>query len=252
MDITDRKIEASEIELQSKLEEYTQLLDYRYKNMLVKAEPEQLLPVEVEKPGSGMVNIEEVASMGITADDQFTIIAKDPVMLPNIQKAIFKVQPLIIQELNTLNFDDDEEMVMMNQALEKALGHKPEPMQSLILTMPPMTKERRDFVKKTVETLRDLCKLKFLESLNESKLMLSARVVVLEPDRVDEGCDKLQAKHDEKWKVVEDKTAEFLKAIEERYEAYKASLPQEEAVTEMSQEDRIHSGMSFKLGQYEE
>lgn len=85
---------------------------------------------------------------------------------------------------------------------------------------------------------------------------MAARVVVLEPDRVDEGIDKLTAKHDEMWKGIEELTSQFLNDVEERYEAYlgvnTTPATTQEHTDNMTTEERIQSGMSIKLGQYEE
>lgn len=256
MDITDREIEKYEDGLAAQLDSYRRIIDFRYKNLLVKACAEQMLPVEVENPDEGMVPLETVAMLGITADDQFTIITNDPDMLTNVQRGIFKTHPLIKQEVVEPNLDDNEEMQGVMQAAEQALGHKPEPVKTLLLTLPPMTKERRDVVKGAVDTLKKSCKLKFLEALEENKIMMAARVVVLEPDRIDEGIEKLTAKHDEAWKGIEDLTTQFLKDVDERYEAYLASNSSpaivEERTNNISTEEKIQSGMSIKLGHYEE
>lgn len=256
MDITDRIIEEHEVDLTTKLDAYTRLIDFRYKNMLVKADPMQMLPVEVEVPGNGMVNLEEVATLGITSDDQFTVFANDPILMTQIQRAIFKVHPLIKQELYIPNVDKtNEDLMNMMDAAESVIGHKPEPVKGLLLTMPPMTKERRDFVKNAVDGLQKQTKARFLKTLEDAKMMMAAEVVVYEPDRVDEGADKLEAKHDEMWKGIEDMTEEFLKEVNERYEAYdRATNPpiNEDPAANMTTEERIHSGLSFKFGQYEE
>lgn len=256
MEITDREIEKYENELSAQLDTYRRIIDYRYKNLLVKACAEQMLPVEVEDPDKGMVPLEAVASLGVTADDQFTVFANDPLMLINIQQGIFRTHPLIKQEVYEPNLDDNEEMQGMMQAAEQALGHKPEPIRALRLTMPPMTKERRDITKSAVDALKEACKLKYLESLEENKVIMAARVVVLEPDRVDEGVDRLEAAHDEAWKEIEDMTTQFLKDVDERYEAYleanNTPAIVDERTNNMTTEEKIQSGMSIKLGHYEE
>lgn len=255
MDITDRTIEGYVNGLTEKLDAYTRLIDFRYKNLLVKADPMQMLPVEVESP-EGIVTLEEVASLAITAEDQFTLFANDPLNLPAVQKGIFKTHPLIKQELFVPEVDKNDDKVNdLNQIAEKVMGHRPEPVQGLLLTMPPMTRERRDFVKEAVDGLMKQAKVRFLKTLEDYKLMMASEVVVLEPQRVDEGADKLDGKHEEMWKEIEDKTTEFLKDIDERYYAYeKATNPPviEDPAANMTLEERIHSGMSFKFGQYEE
>ena len=86
-------------ELDAKLTGHAGLLNYRYMNLCIKAEPAALLSLTVTDIEGNVYNIEEVADTMIPDDFSFEFVPREMAMLPFIQKGIAESHPEFKQEV---------------------------------------------------------------------------------------------------------------------------------------------------------
>ena len=86
-------------ELDGKLTGHAALLNYRYMNLCVKAEPAALLSFTITDIEGNTYNIEEVADTLMPDDYSFEFVPKEMGMLPFIQEGIAEAHPEFKQTL---------------------------------------------------------------------------------------------------------------------------------------------------------
>lgn len=185
-----------------KMNGYASLLNYRYKNLCVKAEPLSLIPVEVDIEG-GKFNFEDVAGGSISEWNQIMVIPKDEDLIAYICPAIAQAHPEFKQKVTRQYIEEIGDNVKV-----------------IMLTMPPVDKDRRNLLIQGTETLHDQCKIYIDNVQSEVSVEITKRMVGRPKEEVDEARKKLNDLHEQYSKQVDDLQEEKKKEIEDAYQKY--------------------------------
>ena len=171
-------------ELDGKLTGHAALLNYRYMNLCVKAEPAALLSFTITDIEGNTYNIEEVADTLMPDDYSFEFVPKEMGMLPFIQEGIAEAHPEFKQKVIKPEADD-----------RYFYPDTPEYDQErhLICTMPEVDKNRYDLLKQSVKALYDERKVEMDKLKAEYTKTLSDKTAGLPKEEVDEAKDKMEA-----------------------------------------------------------
>lgn len=181
---------------------YSSLLNYRYRNLCIKAEPLSLIPVEVDVEGT-MFNMENVADCTISEWNQIMVIPKDEDLIVYISPAVAQVHPEFKQKVTRHYFEK--------------IGKD---FKVILLTMPPVDKERRDILNTGTDTLYDQCKTYIDKVQSEISVEITKRLVGRPKDEIDEARKKISDLHQQYTKQVDELHDEKKKEIADAYEKY--------------------------------
>ena len=198
---------------ENKMAGYMALLDFRYQNLCVMAEPGSLLPVTVIF-GSEEKNIEDVADVAQPDDYHLAVIPKSPITINQIAQSIMKAHP---------------EFKMKIQQME-VLGDKKD---YLEYEMPEVDKDRRDFLNQTVKSLHDEAKVRIDEIYVEAQQGF-AEYLEKSPEDLDEVSKAIDKAHDDYINKIRDLRDKKLEEVEEGYHRY---LQHAQEVAETQAED---------------
>lgn len=213
---------------------YAVLMQYRFMNFCIKAEPAALLTITINDP-EGQVNIEDVASVGLAREDQFEIYPDDQKKLFLISKGIkeshpdFKVEQ---KELETSDSDSEEEY-------------------SILVTMPPVDDDRYKLMKDSVKVLYDEGKAKIEKAYVDYKARLAQLLLGHPKEEIDEATDE-QEKIYKMHKETVDKYYEI--KIDEIEKGHQRYLEQQTSMKEQKAEEDAARGkdaglkMDLKMG----
>ena len=170
-------------ELDGKLTGHAALLNYRYMNLCVKAEPAALLSFTITDIEGNAYKIEEVADTLMPDDYSFEFVPKEMGMLPFIQEGIAEAHPEFKQKVIKPEADD-----------RYFYPDTPEYDQErhLICTMPEVDKNRYDLLKQSVKALYDERKVEMDKLKAEYTKTLSDKTAGLPKEEVDEAKDKME------------------------------------------------------------
>ena len=234
-----KSIETLINEVKTKMSGYVVLLQYRYMNLCVKAEPASLLSVSVIDEEGEESDIEHVASASLANDYQFEIYPHDKKMTYAISRGIKEAHPEFKIDIRTEDGgnaaeDDDQEKV-------------------IVCTMPEVNKDRHDTLMDGVSTLYDQCKAKLDANHAIYKTRLTTKLVGSSEEDTKEAEDKLEevySKHDE---IAQQYKENKEKEIEEAYQRYL-----DEQTAKQNEEDEkaaargVNAGRKFRIDQEEE
>lgn len=184
---------------ENKMAGYMALLDFRYQNLCVMAEPGSLLPVTVIF-GSEEKNIEDVADVAQPDDFHLAVIPKSPITINQIAQSIMKAHPefkMKIQQMEVLGDEKDY----------------------LEYEMPEVDKDRRDFLNQTVKSLHDEAKVRIDEIYAESQQGF-AEYLEKSPEDLDEVSKAIDKAHDDYIIKIRDLRDKKLEEVEEGYQRY--------------------------------
>ena len=170
-------------ELDGKLTGHAALLNYRYMNLSIKAEPAALLSLIVTDIEGNTYNIEDVADTMIPNDFSFEFVPKEMEMLPFIQKGIAETHPEFKQEV--IKPQDDEHFFVANSADYDKERH-------IVCTMPEVDNNRYDLLKQSVKALYDERMVEMDKIKAEYTKTLSDRTADLPKEEADEAKNKLE------------------------------------------------------------
>lgn len=184
---------------ENKMAGYMALLDFRYQNLCVMAEPGSLLPVTVIF-GSEEKNIEDVADVAQPDDFHLAVIPKSPITINQIAQSIMKAHPefkMKIQQMEVLGDEKDY----------------------LEYEMPEVDKDRRDFLNQTVKSLHDEAKVRIDEIYVEAQQGF-AEYLEKSPEDLDEVNKAIDKAHDDYIIKIRDLRDKKLEEVEEGYQRY--------------------------------
>ena len=196
-------------ELDGKLTGHAALLNYRYMNLCVKAEPAALLSFTVADIEGNTFKIEEVADTLMPDDFTFEFVPKEMEMLPFIQEGIAEAHPEFKQKVIKPEADD-----------RYFYPDTPEYDQErhLICTMPEVDKNRYDLLKESVKALYDERMVEMEKVKAEYTKTIADKTAGLPKEEVDEAKDKME----ELCKQYSDLSKQYRDTKEEEIEeAYK-------------------------------
>ena len=192
----------------SRMNGYAVLLNYKYMNLCVKAEPASLLCVTVEYDDQ-KYDIEQVANVGPGKDEyHFEVFLKDQKMLVPVSKAI-KTALEDEGDSSDDSADEDEEKF-------------------ILLTMPDVDDDRHDWLMNGVKSLFDECNAKLDFNFQAYSTKIAAQLAGHPAEELDEAKEALQKVNDTYADLIKGFRAEKEKEIEEAYQRYLTEKTAEE------------------------
>ena len=190
---------------------YAGLLNYRYLNLCVKAEPAALLPITITDVEGNDYHLEQVADCMQPNQYSFEIVPHEMEMLTLIQKGIAGSHPEFKQEVIK---PADENHFFMSDAADYDMERH------IVCTMPEVDKDRRDFLKDAVKALYDQC----LTEVNKVKVkysdMLADRTKDLPKKEADEAKEEMEKLMDMYAKTIDDYRDNKVQEIEESHQKW--------------------------------
>ena len=227
-------------EMESKLGGYAGLLNYRFLNLCVKAEPVALISVVIEDKEGDTRNIEDVARTMLINKYQFEIFPMEQDMIFNICQGILTDHPEFKQEVVTSSDDRKLYQDVVNE-------------QHIILTVPEVNKDRHDFLMDAVKTLYDQCKIEVDKTNAAYTTKLAAKIAGMSAEEIEEAKNKLEESQQKYVKICDDYLAAKQKEIEDAYQHYLEEQAAKNAKEEEIAATRINrSSNSMQMGHYEE
>jgi ribosome recycling factor len=184
---------------EKKMGSYMSLLNFRYQNLCVKAEPVALIPVDVHVFDQTM-NIEEVAEVAVTDDYHLAIIPNNNDYLKPIMEAVTFVHPEFKLSMEKTDVAGEER-------------------EYLEYEMPEVDKNRRDFLNEAVKSLHDEAKVKIDQVYTEEKASY-AEMLSQSPEDLDEVNVELERMHDDTLNTIQGLRDDKLEEIEDGYQRY--------------------------------
>ena len=194
-------------EMESKLGGYAALLNYRFLNLCVKAEPVALIPISVRDNEGDTRNLEEVAFATLADKYTFEIIPKDPSLLFSICKGLMKDHPEFRQDVIT---PADDRRVFQNDENE----------QHILCRVPEVNKDRHDFLMDAVKALYDQCKIEVDKTNAAYSAKLIAKISGMSAEEIEEAKNKLEEGQQKYVKICDEYLAAKQKEIEDAYQHY--------------------------------
>ena len=234
-----KSIETLIDEMKTKMSGYAVLLQYRYMNLCVKAEPAALLSISVIDEEGEESDLESVASACLANDYQFEIYPHESKMVFAISKGIKEAHPefkIDIRTEDSGNGSEDE-----NQD------------KFIVCMMPEVNKDRHDTLLDGVNTLYDQCKGKLDTNHTVYKSRLTAKLLGGSEEETKEAEDKLEEvynKHDE---ICLQFKSDKIKEIEEAYQRYLTEQANKQAEADEKAAARgENAGQAFNINQEDE
>ena len=235
-----RTIENLINEMEGKLGGYAGLLNYRYMNLCVKAEPVALISVQLEDEEGEPCNLEKLADAFLADQYTYEVIPKHPRHIFSICKGFKEVHPEFEQEVIT---PDDRNRLHSDQDDEKHIR----------LKVPEVNKDRHDFLMDAVKALYDQCLVQVDKVNAEYPVKLAPKLVGLSEEEIEEANKKMEDSQKTHKDICEKYLTNKQKEIEDAYQHYL-----DEQTAKKAQEDEIEatrvnrSSNSMKMGSYEE
>lgn len=196
-------------EAQKRMGAYIALLNYRYKNLCVKADIAALLPVSVYADGEEL-NIEDVANVNMPDEYQLGVYPKDPSDLQSIIQGIYEAHPEFKMEIKSTDDSGDEAS------------------KYVLYTMPEVDKNRRDFLMNGTKGLHEESQAR-IDAIHASYQARFAEMLV---NASEEDAHDANAALEDAYDQCSGMTDELLKQkrqeIEEGYERYTRNLKEKE------------------------
>lgn len=224
--------------LAGNLSNYVGVMNFRFMNLCVKAEPVSLLPVEVMVEGESK-KLEDCASVAKKNDYQFMLLPKYEEDLKSIMKSVALSHPEFKQEIitNSVTVPDPDG------------NEREQEVRYLEVTMPEVNDDRYDALKKGVDVIYDECKAQMEVANNKAKVKFTELAFTETEDNMDllkKELDKLNTQWNEQRDRLRDAK---LEEINSAYNKWLGTKAQEE-IARMEEEDArgVNAGMSTKMG----
>lgn len=192
-------------QLQEKLKGYVAMMNFRYINLCIKADPVSLIPVKVNVEGTEK-NLEQVAMTAKKDDYRFWIVPKYDEDKDSICKGIAKVHPEFKQKEDTLKIEGISED---GEAYD---------VHYIELTMPDVDDNRYNALKDAVDVVYQECKTLMEAAVSKAKAEI-AFLSVGEPKEDIDGINKAVDNLNEKCEKQRDKLRD--KKLQDIEDAYK-------------------------------
>ena len=194
-------------QLHEKLMGYVAMLNFRYLNLCIKAEPVALIPVKVNVEGE-LRNLEQVAYTAKKDEYRFWIVPKYDDDLRAIAEGIAKVHPEFKQDVSDYKVEG-----ISSDGSERTVKY-------IELTMPQVDDNLYDAMKEAVDVFYDECKTLMEAAVTKAKgeiALQSAGEPKEDIDAVKKTVEDLQKKCEDQRDQLRDKK---LKDIEEAYQKW--------------------------------
>lgn len=194
-------------QLQEKLKGYVAMMNFRYINLCIKADPVSLIPVKVNVEGTEK-NLEQVAMTAKKDDYRFWIVPKYDEDKDSICKGIAKVHPEFKQKEDTLKIEGISED---GEAYD---------VHYIELTMPDVDDNRYNALKDAVDVVYQECKTLMEAAVSKAKAeiaFLSVGETKEDIDGINKAVDNLNDKCEKQRDKLRDKK---LQDIEDAYKKW--------------------------------
>jgi ribosome recycling factor len=204
-------------ETKQKMNGHTMLFYFHLSNLCITADPMALLSATVKIEGQDL-NLEDVASVSIPNDKQFSVLPKDKDYLVPITKAIKLEHPEFkLEEKTEKDEITGEENIV------------------IYYTMPEMTKERHDVCMEFIKTDFDATNTKLEAIFSQGSTKVALKMAGASEENMQLAKDKLQEIYDWHTDTAKKLKENKEKEVEEAYQAYLASEQEENKATEEKQ-----------------
>ncbi len=190
---------------QKKMSGYIALMNYRFKNLCVKADPISLLPVTIYVD-TDEYNMEDVANVNKPNDYQLGVYPKDPNNLQAILQGLYEAHPEFKMEQRSMK--DDEESSDGAGSL------------FLLLTMPEVDDNRRDILNNGIKGLCEECRARIDAIYAEQKAYFVELLANSKPEEVEEANQALKEAYNKCNDLVDELLFKKEDEIEEAYQRY--------------------------------
>ena len=216
-------------EAKSKMNGYVMLLNLRYSNLCVKADPVSLLSVTVRVDDDEM-NIENVAEVGLVNEDTLGVIPKSANLLYDIGRGVMEAHPEFKMDVvQNENSDDEEDKY-------------------LTFTMPKVDKPRHDLLMDGVKGLNDQCQAKIDAVFDYYTAQIGIDMANAEASQIDQVKDMLKEVYDFHNDMLKKMTDTKKQDIEDAYQRYvQAMQEKEQQAMETAAAHNPMASMSMKM-----
>lgn len=229
-------------EVESKMSGYVALMNYKYFNLCVKAEPASLLSITVEYDKTGF-DIEQVADVAMPQENQLQIYPKDPALLYAIGKAIATSHPEFKQDIVVDKGNEKKEGETSDDNENADDADK-----SILLTMPVVDKDRRDALIDGINLLYNETKTQLDANFSLYTQKLTLKLENASPEEINEAkeaLDDIRKQHNDLAKQYHENKE---KEIETAYQLYlEKQTEQEKNKQEQEAATNKEAGLGFKM-----
>lgn len=220
-------------EMEGKLNGYAVLLNYRFMNLCVKAEPAALLPINVLNGEGELVNFEDVANAMFVDQYTFEIVPNSQDLLFQICKSLKMAHPEFKQEIIKAA---EENMISEDPTVNE---------QHVICRMPEVDDDRYDVLMDGVKALYDQCKAECDRIKVDYVAIITEKTIGLPEEDVEEAKNALE----ERFKMYTDYIDGYRdNKVQEIEEAHTRWLDECQEAARSKQEEENVRGDSFKKG----
>lgn len=209
------------------------VMSYQYCQLDIKGEPSSLLDIEVTLSDGELHNIEDIAYVIIPQEpertDQIDIYPKQQDSLRPLLRALYEKHPLVQYSLPEMHEDPDE---------AQATGLPPR--HYITMTMPAMTKERRDATNDIVDALHQQCKLRIDKVFAKQEALTTKQYKDQDPSTMKQQLELAKQIRDEHLDMAQQLTDQTHADIEAAYQRYLAK--QEAAAAENTKPAKDDTG----------
>lgn len=205
-------------EMDAKLSGHAGMLNYRFMNLCITAEPVALLSITVTDIEGNEYNLENVADCMQPDEFSFEIVPREMDMLPFIQKGIAEAHPEFKQEV--IKPQEKDHFFTFDTKEYEEERH-------IVCKMPEVDDNRYDFLKESVKTLYDNCmtevdkiNVKFTQMLTDKEKGLPAGEV----DEANQARENLMKQYTDVINTYRDKK---IKEIEDSHNKWLTSKAEE-------------------------
>jgi hypothetical protein len=227
--------------LAENLSNYVAVMNYRFMNLCVKAEPVSLLPITVMIDGESQ-KLEECVQLGKDGDYMFALFPKYEEDMGSIMSGVALAHPEFKQEIKQMSVTVPEEN---GREREQEVDY-------LQVTMPEVDDERYDVLKEGVKLVYDECKAQMEVANNKAKVKFTELSVIETKENLellDNELDKLN----NQWNAQRDRLRDIkLEEINSAYNKWLGAQAQKE-IAMMEEEDARGTDAvnSTKMGEHE-
>lgn len=208
-----------------KMSGYAALMNYRFQNLSVKAEPEALLSFTAWVDGQEMP-IEKVARARVAPgrDDQFEIYPLEKDLLAPIAQGLFQAHPEYKIEMPQMPGSDDPEDRI------------------ILATMPEVDDNRHDLLTNAVSTLSDACDAQIKATFTAFSAKIASLLMNVPPEELDEARKALEEVNDRHKDMCKQFRENKEQEIEDAYKQYQENKAA--AKEQQEEEDAAHNRLA--------
>ena len=211
------------------------VMSYQYCQLDIKGEPSSLLDIEVYTNDGEPHNIEDIAYVIVPQEeerkDQIDIYPKRQDDLRPLIRALYTKHPLVKYTLPEMKEDQDE---------ANATGLPPR--HYITMTMPEMTKERKDATEEIVKALHEQCKARIEKAYIKQEALTTKQYKDQPPSELKQQLDLAKQIRDEHLDMAQQLTDQVNADIDAAYQRYLAKQAEQDAPQTKPEATKLDTG----------